>query len=451
MKLKTLYIQIIVAFLSAIVISLTFSYLIAKNYYEKKITKEINEILEESVNVIPILAQHGDEKVIKEYIEELPNFGYKAILFKDGTKQAIVKTKESEWVIDQHTVERVLKGEKYRFSDFPRHLYLGVPFQINGTNYALFVGANIEWLAKMVQQMVLTVLANILFFGSILFFITTHFIVKPIRELTKGTKKLATGDFNIKIYTKRKDELGNLTKSFNLMAKSLRELEDMRREFVSNVSHEIQSPLTSIKGFAKALKDGVIEREEDKQRYLEIIEKESQRLSLLSQNLLKLAALDADHPSFSPKKFYLDEQLRRVVISLEPQWKAKNHSIHIDFPPIEYIGDEDQLEQVWVNLISNAIQYTQENGTIHLKIEKKNDIYVYIQDNGIGISEEHQSRIFERFYKVDKARTRNEVGGNGLGLSIVKKIVQLHNGQIQVKSELGKGSTFTVILPIKGS
>jgi len=437
----------IMAFLFAIIISMVFSFFIGKYFYEKSISKEMNSFLSKSVNLIHVIAEKGDEQLVYDYIKESPTFGYKAVLYKQDTDEVVVKSANETWEIEEEVVDRVLAGEEFKQSDFPRNLYVGVPFQMNGTNYALFVGMNLEMLAVRIQNLVFTILASILFFGTLMFIVTTHFIVKPIRELTKGTKKVATGDFKVEIESNRNDELGNLTRSFNDMAKSLSQLEEMRQQFVSNVSHEIQSPLTSIKGFARALKDGVIEKEEDQKRYLSIIEKESKRLSVLSQNLLKLATLDSDQPPYSPKEFRLDEQLRRVVIALEPQWKEKNHSVQLQLAPVNYVGDEDQLEQVWVNILSNAIQYTNDGGVIQLKLEQKKEVVVQIKDNGIGISKEEQTRIFERFYKVDKARTRKEVGGNGLGLSIVKKIIQLHRGQIEIDSEVGEGSTFTVTLP----
>ncbi len=204
------------------------------------------------------------------------------------------------------------------------------------------------------------------------------------------------------------------------MAVELGELERMRQEFISNVSHEIQSPLTSINGFAKALKN--IDLSEDKRHhYLEIIEMESHRLSKISDNLLKLTSLESQHHPFEPKLYRLDKQLRNVVLSLEPNWLEKNIDMDIQLKHLSFIADEDLMNQVWMNLLSNSIKFTPHAGNIRLTMTSQLDtVTVVITDNGIGLTEEQQKHIFERFYKADQSRVATN-GGSGLGLSIVKK------------------------------
>jgi two-component system phosphate regulon sensor histidine kinase PhoR len=280
-------------------------------------------------------------------------------------------------------------------------------------------------------------------------------IFKPVRRqmdwfwnMINAMKKLSKGDFNVTLQpsTRFMGQFGPLVTSFNEMATELNQVEQLRQEFISNVSHEIQSPLTSITGFARALKDDKLPAE-TRQHYLEIIETESRRLSRMSDNLLKLTSLESKHQPFDPKPYRLDRQLRRIILSCEPIWQEKNIEMDVELPELSIVADEDLLDQVWINLLHNSIKFTPEGGKISLQLTQQEDrIQLYIADNGIGISEEALPHLFERFYKEDKARNRTS-SGSGLGLSIVKKIVEIHKGDISVASLLGEGASFTVLLP----
>jgi two-component system, OmpR family, phosphate regulon sensor histidine kinase PhoR len=275
-----------------------------------------------------------------------------------------------------------------------------------------------------------------------------------LRPLIDAMKNMAQGNFNIDL-SFYKNEFGGRNHPFNEIAKSvshmaieLGEMEQMRQEFISNVSHEIQSPLTSISGFAHALKNNDLS-DEERLQYLEIIEVESMRLSKLSENLLKLASLESDQPPFEPKTYRLDQQLRRVILSNEPQWRNKDIEMEVSLNKLTIQADEDLLNQVWINLIHNSIKFTANHGKITIELINKDPerIVVIIKDTGIGMTKDVQMRIFERFYKADPSRNRSS-GGNGLGLSIVKKIIEMHKGEIQVESSPNKGTEFKMILPI---
>ncbi|MGE7694284.1 HAMP domain-containing sensor histidine kinase [Lysinibacillus sp. NPDC094177] len=268
-------------------------------------------------------------------------------------------------------------------------------------------------------------------------------------SIVDALSRIAKGDFTVKLDLKAdEDQFGQLIHGINHMAVELGELERIRQEFISNVSHEIQSPLTSINGFAKALQN--MDLPEDKrQHYLTIIEMESNRLSKISDNLLKLTALESQHPPFEPKHYRLDKQLRNVVLALEPNWLAKNIEMALQLENLSVMADEDLMNQVWMNLLSNSIKFTPAAGTITISTSTQMDmITIAIHDNGIGLSAEQQKYVFERFYKADQSRTA-ENGGSGLGLSIVKKIIDMHNGTITVESELAEFTTFLVTLPLE--
>ncbi|MCB9157396.1 MAG: two-component sensor histidine kinase [Caldilineaceae bacterium] len=271
-----------------------------------------------------------------------------------------------------------------------------------------------------------------------------------IAPLLDAFRRIARGDFDVQVepqYRGREMELfGELATGVNSMAQKLKEVEAMRQEFISDVSHEIQSPLTSIRGFAQALRNEQITRQEH-EHYLQVIESESTRLSKLSDNLLALTTLDAATMQIAPMPFRLDKQIRHLVLACEPQWASKAIDIELEMDEVTISADEDLLSQVWVNLLNNAIKFTPAGGQIRVGLKAQDkQVHFCIQDSGIGIAEADLPRLFERFFKADRARNQ-AAGGSGLGLAIVKKIVELHQGAIDVVSQCNMGTTFTVILP----
>lgn len=230
----------------------------------------------------------------------------------------------------------------------------------------------------------------------------------------------------------------------------LRTLERIRREFVSNVSHELRTPLCSIKGYAETLLDGAIEDKEISKDFIGIIHKESSRLAKLIDDLLNLSKIESDKMKLDLVPVDLLEIIRHVVFILETQAKERAISINIDAKgeSIKVLGDENRLSQVVFNLLDNAIKYNKDGGGVLISISCKDRFaQVDISDTGIGIPEKDLPRIFERFYRVDKSRSR-ELGGTGLGLSIVKHIVEAHGGIVRVQSTQNVGSTFSFTIPL---
>lgn len=272
--------------------------------------------------------------------------------------------------------------------------------------------------------------------------------MEMFRPMIDAMRRIAKGDFTVSIPSDERvpGQLGELVESINHMAVELNQMEKMRQEFISNVSHEIQSPLTSIGGFARILQSDELSREE-RMHYLGIIEKESARLSKLSENLLKLASLESDHHPVERKRYRLDKQLRSVILACEPQWQEKGIDMDVSLENVVIEADEDLLSQVWFNLLHNSIKFTPAGGTIGVRLKQSGQqAVVFVTDTGTGISEKDAAHIFERFYKADKSRNRN-TGGSGLGLAIVKRIVEMHTGSVAVQSAPGEGTTFTVRLP----
>jgi signal transduction histidine kinase len=279
--------------------------------------------------------------------------------------------------------------------------------------------------------------------GSVLIAVASMIIIRPIRKLTDATKEVAKGNFDVRVKVKSGDEIGNLTENFNKMTADLKNIEYLRKDFISNVSHEFKTPITSIQGFAKLIRDKNLP-EEQFDEYTGIIISESGRLANLSSSLLRLSKLENQeiHEKFT--KYSLDEQIRKAILLLENKWSRKNIELDLALDETSYYGDEELMQQVWINLISNAVKFSNENGLISVSLRRANNkLTVQVADNGIGIPDEAKGRIFDKFFKADKARSED---GNGLGLAIVKKIVELHHGKISFESEVNKGSVFTVEL-----
>lgn len=281
------------------------------------------------------------------------------------------------------------------------------------------------------------------FVGIALIIVVASRIIRPIRSITEATKKVAAGDFTVKVNTKRKDEIGNLADNFNVMVDELNSIDHLRKDFISNVSHELKTPIASIQGFTKLLADDNISKEE-KDEYINIILEETARLSNLSSNMIKLSKFENQEIVTNQKEYKLDEQLRKAIIMLEEKINQKNIEVTLNAEPITIIQDEDLIMEIWINLLNNAVKFTKENGKIEIEVKEKDDfIIVEIKDNGIGISKEKQERIFEKFYQAEKSHSSD---GSGLGLAIVKRIIDLVDGKIDIESEEGKGTTFKVFL-----
>ncbi len=227
----------------------------------------------------------------------------------------------------------------------------------------------------------------------------------------------------------------------------LRQLETMRKDFVANVSHELKTPLTSIKGFIETLQDGAIDDHDAAQRFLSIIHQETERLHYIIVDLLDISKLESGRAELNIEEINLRELIDEVVAAAENRLKEKEHELTTAIEATVIKGDENLLREVIINLFDNAIKYTPNGGKIKIGTSQLEDgVEVYVEDTGFGIPSESLPRIFERFYRVDKGRSR-EMGGTGLGLSIVKHIVERHSGKLLVSSELGKGSRFSFIIP----
>ena len=284
--------------------------------------------------------------------------------------------------------------------------------------------------------------------ATLLFAWLSRVYLRPMQQLIDATKEVKRGNFDVRVHHKEKrpvTEVQELVENFNEMVQELGGIEMFRNDFINNFSHEFKTPIVSIRGFAKELQiEGVSEAQ--KLEYARIIEDESDRLARLSANVLELSKLENQRIVSNRTGFYLDEQIRQTILLFEKEWSEKNLEIIPDLVECRVVFDEEMLALVWNNLISNAIKFTPDGGTISVRMTcGERMVTVEVEDNGIGMTEEVRQHVFEKFFQGDPARDKR---GYGVGLAIVSRVVQLCHGSVEVESEKDGGSLFRVTLPV---
>lgn len=278
----------------------------------------------------------------------------------------------------------------------------------------------------------------------------TYSMTKPMREMLAATKRYAKGDFSYRLPIRGNDELADLTVAFNSMADSLALLESSRRSFVANVSHELKTPMTSIAGFIDGMLDGTISEPEQQEKYLGIVSDEVKRLSRLISSMLNMSKIEAGELTIAKKSYNISGQIIQVLLNFEVPIEQKNIKILglDEMQNVKITADSDMINQVVYNLIDNAVKFTPEGGSIEFKAYvEKNEAVIKIKNSGVGIPIDDLKKVFERFYKVDKSRSA-DTKSVGLGLYIVKSIIDLHDGKITVNSIENEFVEFSFHLPL---
>lgn len=342
------------------------------------------------------------------------------------------------------------------------YMDVAIPLNGRGGNYILYIVDNkstIQNLNGDLTRIILQAMGIGLLIAALMSLLLAKTLVTPIQELTLAAKRVANGDFDHKPENHAKDEIGVLTQTFNDMAGTLEETldnlkksEQMRKEFVANVSHELRTPITSVKSYSETLLEDPDMPPAMQQKFLNVIVNESDRMTNLVQDLLTLSRFDAGSIEFSFTRFRFEKSLQDVYSAMVMEAQKHGHTftldIQTDLP--EIVGDRGRIEQVLINMVSNAIKYTKDGGVITMTAgQAGNQVWCTVRDNGVGIPAQDVDRVFERFYRVDKARSR-ESGGTGLGLSIANEIVMRHGGKLSLESDLGKGTAITMTLPVEG-
>jgi len=276
----------------------------------------------------------------------------------------------------------------------------------------------------------------------------TDRITRPVKEMNRIVNCYSKGDFDLRVPVESADEVGQLATTFNHMADELNTLEEARRSFVANVSHELRSPLTSMRGFLEAMQDGTIPPSEH-EKYLEIVIAENKRMTDMVNDLLDLARIESGQYVLRTESFDIYELIRRTLITFETRIGDKNLDVAVDFKERACYAEADlsQITQVLRNLVDNAIKFSPEGGRLTLRAGyDRKEVFVSVADEGCGMAKEDLPYIFDRFYKAEKAHTPKGGSGTGLGLAIVKRIIDQHGQRIEVESEPGRGTKFTFSL-----
>lgn len=457
--MTTLYRKFIGATVLILIFSIGIGFTLVNVVYFTFTKEKVDQQNVETAEEVAVMLA-TEQGMNESYLHSIGKLGYQIIIMDEDGKQQAFGDAFQNTSLPNDALKAVLSGEVYHgMQDFTGSFLMmghfsndlentvGVPLVMDGQQYGLFLRPNNKILFSDIHTMLAGFVVAIAAVSMIGVFIMTRRLIQPITQLTEATKAVSNENFHYTLDISRKDEIGQLAESFHVMQQQLAHNDEARKAFISNVSHDFQSPLMNIQGYADLLKNGV--SKEERVEYLAIIDRESKRLSNLTKQLLLLTSLDQAAYPLKMKKIRVDEQWKEVI--RKHQWRLSERDIELSYKlePSTAVVDSELLLNVWDNLLSNAIKYTGAGGMIFIRCRQVGtQLQIDCQDTGIGLSKEEQDQVFERFYRVDQARKKD---GTGLGLAISKEVIELHGGQIEVRSALGEGSTFTVSIPVEGA
>jgi signal transduction histidine kinase len=454
---RTLYRQFFVTNIFIILLSTIVAFFLANMYYYQ-VTEELND--QKHVVIAQEITQYietNEHVNMEHYLTTLGQVGYQFYVASESGYSHFFGSEFAVKDLLESTKLSVFSGNIYHgMKEFPSYIFMsgmfanelantvGIPFQYEGESYGLFLRPNIALLVTEVHIVFAGMIISMAVISLLAMLIVAKRLIRPITQLTEATKQISQEKYNHMLEIDRRDEIGQLAESFNEMTKQLQENDQSRKEFISNVSHDFQSPLLNIHGYADLLMAQTI-TEEERLAYSSVIQTEAKRLSILTKQLLLLTSLDQSNRRLRRESFSLDVQLKSLSQKYLWRLEEKGIELYYKLSPVLYLGDKSLLEAVWDNLFTNALKYNKSNGSIQIELEDCGS-YVTIQfkDTGIGMKEDELPHVFDRFYRAEPSRTEE---GTGLGLTIVKQIVELHEGSIQVSSELGGGTCVWITLP----
>lgn len=463
---KSLFSKMVVTFATIITLSFVItaaflSYWFEGYYFEQRKTQLLNECEYIGITAINYLNGSISYQRMEELLQSMGSYLYTDIWLADnyGIVYAVSSKGNSELIGRQILSEELRELRAFKIIEkrdgysnvFKEsvHTYM-VPIIYKDTFRGSIImhtsiGEIKEPLERFYEIIWLSASLAIIISIIVIYYFSQKIIIKPLGKINYVADKISKGEVDKRAYVNSEDEIGDLASSFNLMAESLEKIEDNRRQFISNVSHEIRSPLTSIKGFIGGILDGVIPKENEKY-YLSLAYDETQRLARLVNDLLDLSAIEAGQLKLRIEEVNINEIIRITVIKYEQAIKNKkiNVDVCLQYDDLYVIGDKDRLIQVVTNLIDNAIKYTNEGGSIEVMTRVKGDkVYVSVFNSGEKIKDEDLKQIWSRFYKADKARSSKI--STGLGLSIVRSILTQLGEDVWVENK-DSGVVFTFSL-----
>ena len=455
--MKSLYGRFLITTVIIMIVSTLLAFLAVNTYYHQVLKGHNDEKNMEIAKSISAFINSNEGLNLEQYLETQAAVGYRLFVVNEEKEATLYGEPFRVENLLETSIDSVLDGNTYHgMRDLPSETFVtgffsnelantvGVPFRHGGSDYALFLRPDIKILFTEVHYILGGMVVIMAIISLLSMLVVAKKLVDPITALTVATKRVGDERFTDVLDINRRDEIGQLAHSFQEMTEKLSENDRIRNEFISDVSHDFQSPLLNIKGYSELLLNenlGIKERKS----YASVIQSETERLSTLTKQLLLLTSLDQLSTPLTSKTFSLDKQLKEMIRKYRWLLEEKNMTLSMDMAEVDFKGDPAFLEKVWENLFFNALKYTPEEGTVEISlVENENDIVIEVRDNGIGMKERDLERIFDRFYRADQSRT---ISGTGLGLAIVQKVVNLHKGVIQVHSAENKGTTIIVTLP----
>lgn len=452
--MKTLYSKFVWMTLLIMFASGTIGFMIVNTFYHQNLKEKNDKKNVEVASSIVELIESSDLEGIKPLLQTMGDAGYQIyIVNEDGLGEFYggdFRVREMPDAI----VNRVLDGEIYHgMREFPKETFItgyfsneltntvGVPFTYDQKKYALFQRPNIKFLFNEIHLLLGGLAGAMIIISIIAMLIVAKRMIDPLTKLTVATNKIANEDFLVPILVNQRDEIGQLADSFRNMVMQLEASDRYKKEFIARVSHDFQTPLLNIQGYA-----ALLENEELNGNCAEIIRKEAMRLSGLMKQLLLLTSFDQAKNRTKKELFQLDEELKQVVLKFRWLLDEKNISIQLQLKKVEVLGDKEMLEYVWENLISNAIKYNYSPGEIQIAMTETSEyVEVIIQDTGIGNKDTDYGQWTERFYREDEARS-SQIEGSGLGLAIVKEVIQSHHGRLAFENVEPHGTKVSIQL-----
>lgn len=443
-----LLITIIISFFGAIIlISLEKYYITNMTYILESQGATFSHVFDSYIDAdIYTIGQDVAKKLSKDINAKVQVLNIEGLLLGDSS----VNAKPYPLKINTPDVSAAIKGNTgtYIGSEYgEKILNVSVPIK-NSLNYVAVLRLstslnNVSDLVRKVSYIIVGVLLASILLSYLIGIVFAARLTKPLNMVKDATIKMAKGNFNVRAKKITNDEIGMLADSFNKMAEELSQLDNIKNEFISNISHELRTPLTSIKGFAVTALDD-IDKDNSLFEYLSIINSEADRLTSLVEELLDFSRIQSNKLKISYQKFDIVNLIRETISMLKPAINRAGINIKYSGPENYIInGDKDRIKQVLVNLIDNSAKASQCGNNINIVLNISNKVMIRVIDEGSGIPCDELSKIFEKFYRSKNSR----YSGTGLGLSIVKGIIEAHKGEINVESEVGKGTTFTITLP----
>lgn len=447
---------------ATILITVFYSFFLSYLFYEKLYVDIVEQsLLEEGYRLASDYQGGPLSEEMKQQVEWYNEKSESEVFLVSNPKElsaCLPYAIDYQTLIGQDERQQLLKGEPVIKSGFEERfgrkiLAVAIPLldnsRLEGIIYLYVPLAKISELT--VDFSILWLIGGVVFIviAAFLGFKMLHRLTRPLAAMKQAAERVSDGDYSARVDIQSNDEIGELAKAFNHMSESVQKEDEKKREFLADVSHELRTPISYIKGYSEALEAGIIKDPEERNKYLKLINRESGRIVKIVEDLLDLSRLDAEEYKLVKSPFSLAQLIEDFLLKYGPAMREKNISMSLNLDPDIIInGDEGRLEQILQNIIDNSIRYTEKDGMISIRLSKHPyGCAVEIQDTGTGIPAEDIAKLTNRFYRVNKARSRSD-GGTGLGLAIVDKLVKLHDGRMEITSELGKGTTIHLYFPV---